>query len=683
MVRVCNRRSVFLRKFAILDVAQKISFWTSNGRLRWFLPGLFGLLALIIFVRPTHAQTSVSAYLSPPNTDEFPHIITYLDVQDAQGFIHGLQAGDLRIRENDHQLPVNSIREIQPGVQLVTAVSPGPSFAIRDILGNSRYSYLAEALRTWSAILAQTPPDDFSLIAAGFPELLHFSAPRDWFTAFNGYQPDSPNAKPTLDTLARSLDVAGEDTPRAGMGRAVLFITAPQDAESTSNLQELVNRAVQGGIHVYVWLIAAPDSFTTPSALQLQNLANQTGGQFFAFSGVETIPDLEAILEPLRNAYALSYDSEITNSGIHQLVAEINTDNLQISTPPSSFELRVLPPNPIFVSLPASIVRAKPEGENGQRLISTEVQKTDFSPVEQLLEILIEFPDGYPRLPARTALYVDGILVDENIAPPFEEFTWDLRPYVQSGKHLLRVDVVDSLGMTGTSIDTGVHITVQQPRRSFWSLLLSWKNALLAGLVVLSAGLLAILLLVLGGRLRPRWAGEDVRPIPRKLPARRGLSHKPAQPTLQAVEETKTQRIPNWLSHLQLHQRRPAPKAPAFLVPLSEAEDTPPVAPIPITTNLVTFGRDAIRATLVLDDFSVEEIHARLQRENNIFRLTDAGSTAGTWVNYTPVSQDGTILENGDFIHIGRIGFRFMQREPAHVRKPVVLPLPAEPEGRT
>ena len=230
-----------------------------------------------------------------PDTDEFPRITTYLDVQDAQGFVHGLQAGEVRIRENDRQLPVSELSEIHPGVQLVTAVSPGPSFAIRDTLGNSRYSYLVDALRTWSGILAQSPPDDFSLIAAGFPEVLHFSSPRDWFTAFNGYQPDAPSAKPTLDTLARALDVAGGDSPRAGMGRAVLFITAPQDAETTTNLQDLADRAIRGGIHVYVWLIAAPESFTSQSAIQLQNLANQTGGQFFAFSGVETIPDLEAI----------------------------------------------------------------------------------------------------------------------------------------------------------------------------------------------------------------------------------------------------------------------------------------------------------------------------------------------------------------------------------------------------
>jgi predicted component of type VI protein secretion system len=83
---------------------------------------------------------------------------------------------------------------------------------------------------------------------------------------------------------------------------------------------------------------------------------------------------------------------------------------------------------------------------------------------------------------------------------------------------------------------------------------------------------------------------------------------------------------------------------------------------------------------LVLDDASVEALHARLQRENNSFRLADSSSVAGTWVNYTPVPQDGMILENGDIIHIGRIGFRFMQREPGHVRKPVVLPKPVEPE---
>jgi hypothetical protein len=288
--------------------------------------------------------------------------------------------------------------------------------------------------------------------------------------------------------------------------------------------------------------------------------------------------------------------------------------------------------------------------------------------------------DGHPRPITRTALYVDGSLVTENNAPPFETFSWDLKKYVQSGKHLLRVEVVDALGLTGSSIDTGVHILIQQPRRSFLSLLFTRQNGFLAGVVVLSGGLMVMLLLVLSGRLRPRWVGQAVSHRPRKLSARKVSPDRPSVPAIQREDETSIQLIPNWLSHLQLHQRRPVPKAPAFLVPLSEAEDIPALAPIPITSNVVTIGRDAVKATLILDDVSVEALHARLQRENNTFRLTDVGSVAGTWVNYSPVSQEGTILENGDFIHIGRICFQFTQREPGHVRKPVVLPMPTESE---
>lgn len=661
-------------------VAQKRTIRAHAHRLCHYLPALMLALLLVISKHPALAQTSAGAYLSPPDTHQFPRITTYLDVQESQGFLHGLQASEVQIHEDGAVFAVTELQEIHPGIQLIVAVSPGPSFDIHDVLGNSRYSYVNEALRAWSGVLAQTPPDDFSLIAAGYPEALYFSSPRDWYAAFSGYQPDAANAKPTLDTLARALDVAKGKTPRAGMGRAVLFITAPQDAETTASLEGLVARARLGGIHVFVWLIAAPEVLTTPGALQLQNLADQTGGQFFAFSGAEKVPELDEILEPHRYAYALSYDSGIKSSGIHQISADINAADFQGLSASTSFEIIVSPPNPIFVSLPSSIVRAKAEVENGQKLVPPSGSGTDFAPIAQSLEVMIEFPDGYPRQTTRTVLYVDGVLADENTSPPFEKFTWDLRSYLQSGKHILRVEAVDSLGLTGTTMDTGVHIVVQQPKRHFLSLLLSWQNALLAGLVVLAAGILAILLLVLGGRLRPQWAGDSFRSNPQIRPVRRRIAHRSVQSAARPAEEASTQRIPNWFSHLTLHQRRPSPTAPAFLVPISEAEEMPPVAPIPITTNVVTFGRDGVRATLVLDDGSVDEVHARLQRENNQFRLVDSGSIAGTWVNFTPVSQEGTILESGDFIHIGRIGFRFTQREPGHVRKPVVLLQPAGPE---
>lgn len=95
--------------------------------------------------------------------------------------------------------------------------------------------------------------------------------------------------------------------------------------------------------------------------------------------------------------------------------------------------------------------------------------------------------------------------------------------------------------------------------------------------------------------------------------------------------------------------------------------------PISITTDEITFGADPQRATLVLADPSVEALHARMLRgEGGAFSLIDEGSVAGTWINYLPVSEPGTILEQGDLIHLGRVCFRFTKREPQRVRKPIV-----------
>ncbi len=96
-------------------------------------------------------------------------------------------------------------------------------------------------------------------------------------------------------------------------------------------------------------------------------------------------------------------------------------------------------------------------------------------------------------------------------------------------------------------------------------------------------------------------------------------------------------------------------------------------AMVPITTTETTLGSDPNLATLVLDDPTVEGLHSRLiQGENGSFRLTDEGSIAGTWINYSPVSREGAALEHGDLVHIGRVGFRFSLRQPGIGRKPVV-----------
>jgi predicted component of type VI protein secretion system len=98
-------------------------------------------------------------------------------------------------------------------------------------------------------------------------------------------------------------------------------------------------------------------------------------------------------------------------------------------------------------------------------------------------------------------------------------------------------------------------------------------------------------------------------------------------------------------------------------------------APVPVRGQDVIFGSDRRRATVALEDPSVEKVHARLrQARDGSFELRDEGSVAGTWVNYAPVSHSWTRLEEGDLIHVGRIGFRFHASSPTHPRRTKVTP---------
>ncbi len=106
------------------------------------------------------------------------------------------------------------------------------------------------------------------------------------------------------------------------MGRAILFISPPPDASSETAMQNLAARARQSGTRIFVWMVASGNLFDSPEALILQNLAAETGGEFFPYSGVEALPDLDLYLEPLRSVYWLAYDFQITASGTHEVIVK-------------------------------------------------------------------------------------------------------------------------------------------------------------------------------------------------------------------------------------------------------------------------------------------------------------------------------------------------------------------------
>jgi hypothetical protein len=76
---------------------------------------------------------------------------------------------------------------------------------------------------------------------------------------------------------------------------------------------------------------------------------------------------------------------------------------------------------------------------------------------------------------------------------------------------------------------------------------------------------------------------------------------------------------------------------------------------------------------VLIDAPEVEDRHARMwQDDDGGFHIADEDTTAGTWVNYQPVSREGRQLHHGDIVHIGLSGYRFTLSDPVNPRQPVV-----------
>jgi hypothetical protein len=275
---------------------------------------------------------------------------------------------------------------------------------------------------------------------------------------------------------------------------------------------------------------------------------------------------------------------------------------------------------------------------------------------------LVEFPDGYTRPLTASRLYVNDELAVTNIVAPFDRFVWPLEAYTSQQKTTLRVEVDDALGMTGSSIDIPVQLAVPPRPLTQWEKIQAFLTP--QRLVILASLLVALTALALT-----------------LVFSRRGRSGK--QPTRQEQIDPLTQPVPipqdRSRSRSAAVERPSWPvaaagvPAPARLVRLSENDRQPvPGSSIPLLRRQITFGSDPSQAIYVLDSPSVSPLHARMnQGEDGAFSLSDAGSVAGTWVNFAPVSGAGVRLEHGDLIHFGRLLYRFESTHPV-LSEPVV-----------
>jgi len=642
--------------------------------MRKFFALFFSLSLLLGAVSPARAQEKLaSAKLYPLEFSTFPTISAFLDVFNKQGiFASGLKPDAVSVIEDGQTLPVDSLNEIAVPLQLVVAVNQGAPLDTRDPATNfSHFQRISQVLVEWAQSRPADLPDDYSLVSQAGPVINHASA-AEFVVGLNGFKPDFRAAIPNLQSLSIAIDTVSAQTTRLGMKRAILFITPhSDDSNLAAALEPYLQRAQENNIYIFIWFVDSATTFNTTSAVSFNNLALQTNGSMFTYSGLERFPDPEIYFSGLRRVFALSYTSRLKTAGEHTLSVTANLESGAVTSAEQKFSIDIQPPNPFALTTSLQITRRTPEDDP----FNTKV----LLPKTQEIEIITEFPDGYPRPLTRTTLYVDDVLMDENTAEPFNLLTWDLSAYTSSGEHQIKVEAVDSLGLSKFSMAAAVVVTVIQPPSGIAALLAKYRLHLMAGAILLAG--LVLFAILLSGRLRmpsiraaqaARRADAD--PLTQSVQTVAGATSTP----LAAATASKTQKRPS-LSKKTASDPKPVVEATASFIRTQADGQILPVVPISMTEQEIIFGIDPAQCNQILDDPSIAQVHARLrQTDDGGFLLLDSGSVAGTWVNYEPIPREGYRLQHGDMVNFGQLMYRFTLRMPPVISKPTITVQPTE-----
>lgn len=600
------------------------------------------------------AQTLAYATLGDPDLSQFPHISSLFDAFDDQGnFLADLQPSAVTLLENGTELTPEKLELLATPLNFALAVNSGPALAVRDGFGKARYDYVTAVLNNWAVTRPADSPDSLALTWNGGIVASQLK-PADWAVRLAEFDPALRTSTPSLAALGFALDAVQSTDSGPGSKKAVLLISAHLEKADQANLDNLMLRAKQAGVRVHVWLVDSNDYLTNSGALALQDLALGTGGRFLTFTGKETLPDPETWLASLRQVYRLTYNSSIRAGGEQTLTAQVNLPGVVLSTPAVKFSLDLQPPSATLLSPPIEIIRQNPEKP---------FDLESFSPREQKISLLVEFPDQLARPLTRATLFVDGEKAAENTLEPFTSFVWDLTAYTVSADHTLRVEIEDNLGLTGVSAEVPVQVVVIQPPGGVAGLILRNRLAVTISLIV-AAGAVLLGILILGGR-------RGLASLAERRQARAAQFDPLTQPVpaLGQPEKPHPAAFP-WL-------RRKAPAPPAYFVRLTPEGAPAPSDPIPLAGQELTFGTDPTQATTILDHPSVSGLHARLRRtESGDFLLSDQNSVAGTWLNYAALNGEAQPLRHGDVVNFGSLTYRFVLSKPPSTPKPIIQPLP-------
>ena len=193
----------------------------------------------------------------------------------------------------------------------------------------------------------------------------------------------------------------------------------------------------------------------------------------------------------------------------------------------------------------------------------------------------------------------------------------------------------------------------------------------------------------------PKMQAVEIPPVsPKSAPKMQAVEIPPRPPPAGAAQRLSDTMHGTPVAELQKHDTPPSPSAAPLASLLFRSGDMKGQR-LPIKVPVVNIGRGDYN-DVVISDPSVSTMHAKLQRRETIWILTDLGSTNGTYVEGEPLKGElplgpGTTIRFGDVLALFEplddkvpgargSGTRVMGKVEAPPVAPVRIPDPAEAE---
>ena len=606
-----------------------------NRALRGLLIASTLLLGVFAVARAQGANQIGRIFITDSNADSFPTIQLRLYGKDGQGNPIDFATEPLSISHNGY--PVEEIvfdSRVPVGTLTVFLI---------DAAGGSEDQIPAidAAIRQFASPGNMQEQLDYVAVyqvrANGPQELL---AP----TAFHNGVYNLLNTAPLIPEQGATslydsvIDMIGRVEglkPDPNMAASIVLIGDGTDpGTSQAQPEDVIRRAADAGIPVHTLHLEDP---ALGAGLELgrtymHDLSTGSRGVAAELADPEGVASVWARIAQFRDHSWIHYIVSEPVGG--RVPVEVSLTNNPDVTASTEVEISTVAPN-VVIELP----------RESRSLILPNVDK----PVGLQLSTTVSWLDGQERKVTAAQLRVNGVDAMEIPPSSLGSFKADI-PFT-FGDNRLEVVVTDDQGITSTSAP--VFITVSQGERLEVPEALQpagprfgWPWLLCLPALVGLAGL---------GYWVWRNRASTEGSSRRRRSRRRTPSEVPPAPESPVDSGTR--------DDLDFLFNDPAQEEPFVMAHLEVLNaQTPTPHELTLADTEVRVGRSPAQAQIAFrDDITVSRFHAVLRLEGNRYRIYDAGSTSGTFVNDRPVPEYGLQLADGDEIQLGAVRLRYRQ----------------------